>query len=279
MLKRKLIIIITGLLLLISSAAFAGELNLLNRKPREIFAASEFKLGYQGLYLYYDEPDLMHEKGFLNGGFASWTAYFTDYKIMTGLELEGEVGSMRYDGQYSDGTPLKCDTDDYLVGGRALIGRGFEFNRIGVTPYTGFGIRHWYDKIKAVGGYERYITQYYLPLGVNVVSRLKDKWSVGGTLEGDLLLFGNVQSKLSQVGPTYEDADNNQEFGSGIGGRISLFAEYDLDGYSLGVEPYFRYWYFSESENDRVMFGSGEANVVEPKNKFYMSGIRLYVKF
>ncbi|NDV28040.1 hypothetical protein [Desulfovibrio sp. JC010] len=266
MFKSKLIIFIFGLLLL-STSAFAAE--------RELFPASEFKLGYEGMYMYYDEPNVMHEKGILNGGFAAWTGYFSQYNIMLSAELEGLAGSLRYHGKYSDGTPLECNTNDYFVSGRATMGMGFEYDRIGVTPYLGIAARYWNDDIKATGGYERQIKQLYLPIGINLVARLDDGWSIGGTLEGDLLLGGKVKSKLSDAGPNYEDVNNKQEFGSGGGGRISAFLEYDFDDYALGMEPYFRYWQFDDSEKDTVSTGT----YIEPKNKFYMSGLRLYVKF
>ncbi|WP_320169386.1 hypothetical protein [Maridesulfovibrio sp.] len=271
MFKRKLILFVTAVLLLVSSAAFAGE--------KGLFPQSEFKLGYEGMYMYYDEPDIMHEKGFLNGGFGSWTGYFSEYNIMANAELEGLMGSLKYDGQYSDGTKATADNDDYFISGRATVGMGFDYGNTGITPYTGIGMRYWYDKIKCSGGYERKISQYYLPLGVNILTRMDDGWSIGGTLEADLLLGGTVKSKLSQVGSSYEDAENTQDFASGGGGRISAFLEYDFTNYALGFEPYFRYWYIGESDKDNVRYGAGNADVVEPENKFYMSGVRIYVKF
>ncbi|WP_027721352.1 hypothetical protein [Maridesulfovibrio zosterae] len=270
MFKRKIITLVIGLMLIATSALCAD---------RELFPTSKFKLGYEGMYMYYDEPDVMHEKGILNGGFGSWTGYFTQYDIMLNAELEGLAGSLEYNGQYSDGTKLKCDNDDYFISGRATLGMGFENGKIGYTPYIGVGTRYWYDKIKATGGYEREITQYYLPLGINIISNMDDGWSIGGTIEGDLLLGGTVDSKLSQAGSNYSDASNTQDFASGGGGRLSAFIEYDFTDYSLGFEPYFRYWQFAKSNTDSVMYGSGNANVVEPKNKFYMSGVRLYIKF
>ena len=266
MLKNKLILFIIGLLL-ISSSAFAAE--------KELFPTSEFKLGYEGMYLYYDEPDVMHEKGVLNGGFATWTGYFTEYNLMLNGEFEGLAGGLRYNAERSSGTPLECDTDDYFLSGRATIGMGFDFEETGVTPYVGIGARYWNDDIKTTGGYERQIKQVYLPVGVNLVTHLSDGWSIGGTFEGDLLLGGNVKSLLSDVGPAYEDVNNTQEFASGGGGRISAFLEHDFEGYSLGMEPYFRYWQFEDSEKDTISTGT----YMEPKNKFYMSGVRLYVKF
>ncbi|WP_319780094.1 hypothetical protein [Maridesulfovibrio sp.] len=265
MFKNKLIIFTIGLLL-IASSAFAAD--------KELFPSSEFKLGYEGMYMDYDEP-AMNEKGILNGGFGSWTGYFSEYNIMVNAELEGLAGSLRYDGQYGDGTPVKCDNDDYFISGRATIGMGFDYGRTGITPYLGLAARYWNDDIKATGGYERQIKQVYMPIGVNLITRLDKGWSIGGTLEGDLLLGGNVKSKLSAVGSNYDDVNNTQEFASGGGGRISAFLEYDLEGYSLGMEPYFRYWYFKESESDTIRSGT----YVEPENKFYMSGVRLYLKF
>ncbi|WP_319760682.1 hypothetical protein [Maridesulfovibrio sp.] len=266
MFKNKLIILILALLF-ISNSAFAAE--------NELFPSSEFKLGYEGMYMYYDEPNMMHEKGILNGGFASWTGYFSQYNIMLNAELEGLAGSLSYNGKYSDGTPLKCDTDDYFISGRATVGKGFDFGRTGITPYIGIGARYWNDDIKTTGGYERQITQLYMPVGVNLVTKLNEGWSIGGTLEGSLLLGGKVKSKLSDVGSNYEDVNNTQEFASGGGARVSAFLEYDFDAYALGMEPYFRYWNIEDSEKDTVSTGT----YMEPKNKFYMSGLRLYVKF
>lgn len=279
MLNRKAILIIAVQLLFFASTAWCADAGQLSDNPRELFPASEFKLGYQGTYLYYDEPDVMHEKGFLNGGFVAWTGYFTDQHIMAAIELEGVAGGMRYYGKYSDGTRLKCDTDDYLLSGRLTVGKGFEVGGVGVTPYIGFGTRYWYDRIKAAGGYKRYIHQYYLPLGVNVVYRLDANWSLGGSIEGDLFLGGTVKSKLSDVGPDYQDADNSQDFLDGFGARISLFAEYQFEACALGFEPYFRYWKLDDSDKDTVRFGDRQARVYEPENKFYMSGIRLYLKY
>lgn len=271
MLKTKLITFITGLLLFISTSAFCGD--------KALFPANEFKLGYEGLYMYYDEPNIMHEKGYLNGGFGSWTGYFTEHSLMIKVEAEAVGGSMRYDGKYSDGTKLDCNTDDFLATARATIGLGIDYGNVGVTPYLGIGGRYWYDKIKAPGGYERRIKQLYLPIGFNIISRLDDKWSLGGTLEGDLFLGGQVESELSQVGSSYEDASNTQNFMEGGGARISAFVEYDFESCALGFEPYFRYWQFEDSKSDTIRYGGSYAKVIEPENKFFMSGIRLYVRF
>lgn len=268
---QKIITFFALFILLLASSASCEE------KP--LFPTNEFKLGYQGMYMYYDEPDIMHEKGIMNGGFGSWTGYFTEHLIMVNVEAEGVVGSLKYDGQRSDGSKLKCDTDDYFISARATVGKGFDFGDIGLTPYTGIGGRYWYDKIKTTGGYEREIKQLYVPVGVNIIAKMDDDWSVGGTLEGDLFLGGEVKSKLSQAGSGYSDAKNTQEFMKGGGGRVSMFMEYDLDSYSVGVEPYFRYWQFAKSKSDTVQYGGSMAEVVEPKNKFYMSGLRVYLKF
>lgn len=269
--REKITVLFVVLLSLFTGPAYCGETPL--------FPASEFKLGYEGMYMYYDEPDVMHEKGAMLGGFGSWTGYFTKHLLMVNVEAEGVAGPLRYEGGYSDGTALKCDTDDYFVSACATFGMGFEFGGIGVTPYMGIAGRYWYDKIKATGGYERRIKQYYLPVGVKIISRKGDKWSMGGTLEGDLLLDGQVKSKLSQVGSDYGDAKNDQEFMKGFGGRVSVFMEYDCGTYALGMEPYFRYWQFDDSEKDLILYDGSNHNVIEPENKFYMSGIRMYVTF
>ncbi|BBD08151.1 hypothetical protein [Desulfovibrio ferrophilus] len=248
-------------------------------QAKELFPPSEFKLAYETMYMFYDEPNVMHEEGFLNGLSGSWTGDFTDNHLMASVELGAVGGSMDYVGHYSNGTSLRCSTNDTLLTARAIVGKGFDFRGTGVTPFVGLSARHWYDKIKVQGGYERFITQLHLTAGVNVISRPWENWSLGGSLEGNLLLMGGVESKLSQAGPGYEDAFNRQRFGNGGGARLSIFAEYDFGDYSLGAEPYFRYWHFADSKKDRISFGGVKGRVMEPENDFYISGLKLYIKF
>lgn len=243
-----------------------------------LFAPSAFKIGYQGMQMYYDEPGLMEEKGMLHGGVLSWTGYSGKRLFMVGGELELLKGGMDYDGQYSDGTKLTCNTDDRYLDLRFLAGKGMGFGSWALTAYAGLAGRYWFDRIKAVGGYEREIKQAYLPLGIRI-RHLSGRWSLGGSLEGNLLIYGRVESALSQVGPQYGDADNIQEFMSGLGGRISAFAEYRVGGYILGLEPYYRYWQVRESKIDTIPYGGRRAEVVEPENRSHMTGIRFYIRF
>ena len=52
-------------MMLVASSAYCED--------KDLFPTSEFKLGYQGMYIHYEEPDLMKEKGSMHGGFGSWT--------------------------------------------------------------------------------------------------------------------------------------------------------------------------------------------------------------
>ncbi len=248
-------------------------------RASELFPNSRFKLGYDGEYLFYDQPGLMHIKGFLHGGFGAWTGYFTDNHLMVGLEGSILNGVLRYKGSTASGDSVKFNTENVFAEGRVLVGKGFDCGGIGVTPFTGFGVRNWYNRLEFSPGYSRNITHYYLPLGVNVAVRLKNDWSVGASLEGDVLLSGSVKTELSDAIPGIENPHTHQKFGNGCGLRLGTFAEYDFGGFSFGVEPYFRYWHFAKTDTDDIINAGSTVTLYEPENDFYQYGLRTYIAF
>lgn len=242
------------------------------------FPSQSLKIGLDALNFYYKEPGVMDEKGWIPGESITATKYNAQNLM---AEFSGSIyyGITEYNGAYSDGTPLTADSDNLYLNLKAVIGQGVMMNDIGLTPYIGIGMRYWHNDIKASGGYNRYITQYYLPLGVHITSG-SSSWRTGGTLEGSVLLGGKVRTQLSDVSPLYGDADNNQKFGYGGSLRLSAFVENHQGNYTLGIEPYVEYWHFANSQPDHVNYGNlYSIHVLEPNNDFYLSGISLYVKF
>ena len=144
-------------------------------------------------------------------------------------EMELSFGSLDYDGQYQDGTPITRETDDYLYAMRGVLGKDFLVNDYAVTPFIGLGYRYWNDTIRGAGGYEREISQWYAPLGVEV-ARVAGDWRVAVRGEYDLFLGGTVKSHLDQAVAGLNTVTNNQDFGKGYGLRASLSAERSMDG-------------------------------------------------
>jgi hypothetical protein len=256
------------------------DLKVAVKSHRDQVLVNEFEVGYEYMYFRYKEPGLMKETGSLNGVFGRYTHHFPR-GMMVRAELEVLGGSLRYDGQYADGTPLTTDNDDWLVGGRLLAGKDFLLDkeeRWALTPYIGIAARYWYDKIKATGGYEREITQLYSPIGVELNNALSKDWRWGARAEYDLFWAGWVKSHLGQVSG-YEDITNTQDAFSGQGAEAALFLKYRLEKVSFLLEPYYRYWWVGESNEETANTPTGRADFVEPENNTHMAGVRLGVAF
>lgn len=261
------------LLVALSSAAVAadGELSPHLRSGADI--------GYTIASFRYREPGLMKETGILHGVAAAYTDHAMNV-IMLRMEGEFMLGELDYDGEYWNGTPVTGDTDDLLLDVRGLAGYDFVFDKWALTPFAGLGYRYWYDDIKVSGGYERNISQLYLPVGFETGSSVGPwRWGVRG--EYDLLLAGWVKSYLSQAVAGYNDPENEQNFGTGWGTRASVYAEYDLGGrYSLALEPYYRYWRVEDSETDDLTLnGARIGSVYEPSNRTTIWGLKALFQF
>jgi hypothetical protein len=257
---------------------------LLGLKPDQAYSKTPFlpetvRIGYQGTYMYYDEYEVMYEEGFLNGIFMDWTAYSAEEAWMVSVEAEASTGKLHYVGGYIGGQSVEGNTEDYLLGVRALVGRGMHSGDLLLTPYSGIGFRYWNDRIGVPGGYTREISQAYIPFGLRIDQPFGQVWRYGCAAELDILAFGTVQSHLSQVSSSYIDAYNVQGFAKGIGGRVSFYAERAMDDYVIGVEPFFRYWQFDNSRKDSMMIGGTRRYLHEPNNEFFISGIRAYMRF
>lgn len=265
------ILVLFALLLAACPAVIAGE-----QSPH---LRSGVDIGYQIANFHYREPGVMKESGTMHGVTAAYTHHFMN---MVMLRLEGEFlgGELEYDGRYSSGTSLTTDTEDWLLQGRALAGYDFVFEKWALTPFVGLGYRYWYDDIQATGGYEREIQYLYAPIGLETASA-HDKWRWGVRGEYDLFLRGWVKSYLSQAVAGYNDPENDQNFGDGWGMRASIYAEYEFaDGYSFGVEPYYRYWWVKNSEKaDLTQNGTKIGQVLEPKNRTTIWGLKAMLHF
>ncbi|MEE8423949.1 MAG: hypothetical protein V3S49_05355, partial [Thermodesulfobacteriota bacterium] len=100
-----------------------------------------FKLGFDAVSFNYEEPGLMEDDGTLYGLFASYSIHGAD-RLMGEISLNYIWGSLTYDGATWGGTPVKADTDDWIVEWRALIGYDYKLkNSAIITPFSGYGYR------------------------------------------------------------------------------------------------------------------------------------------
>jgi hypothetical protein len=108
------------------------------------------------------------------GAIGSYTCHD---EIMFHTSLEYTQGVIDYDGATPDGTSLKEDADDWIFEWRGLVGYDFTPSGHLITPFLGVGYRYWNDEIDGPSGYEREITYWYSPIGIETISPLSGAWT------------------------------------------------------------------------------------------------------
>ncbi len=252
-------------------------------RASELLPAHALDLGYQVMAFHYQEDDLMEEDGTMHGVFGRYTAHLGE-SIMLRAEAEYSGGNLDYDGQYQDGTPAARDTWDRLFEARGTAGWVMApdafHGKAAFIPFAGLAWRYWDDVIEGAGGYEREISQYYAPMGLEARCAALDEWRFTARLEYDLFLGGRVKSHLGDAVAGLGTVTNDQDFGEGYGLRASFTAERRFDGWSLGVEPYWRFWDIDRSENaDLTDQGRVVGYAWEPANTTRVWGLRLFAGF
>jgi hypothetical protein len=259
-----------------------------------IFAEAElqkhtWELGPEISYIKYKEPSVMEEKGMMYGIVGSYTYH---NKLM--LKADGRFSYGQVD--YKNSGTLD-NIDDYILELRGLGGYDFSvFTASTLTPYIGIGYRYLNDDFAGTTstgalGYERESNYIYSPIGVEVITPLKNNWSVGAVLEYDIFWQGKQKSHLSDARCynsvwgyyTLPDVENDQDKGYGIRGSI----KFQKKGEKLDfvIEPYIRYWNIKKSNEVTTSTISENglwiitSTAVEPKNNSTEIGCKLAVKF
>jgi hypothetical protein len=117
------------------------------------------------------------------------------------------------------------------------------------------------------GGYERESNYLYFPIGLEFLFPSENSWSLGATIEFDVLLWGEQKSHF---GGSYGTVDNQQNSGSGF--RASLRLQ-EKGGFA--IEPFVRYWSIGDSATKVI----GEDYLQEPKNETTEVGLRVIWTF
>jgi hypothetical protein len=255
-------------------------------------------LGTEISYIKYKEPGLMEEKGMMYGIVGSYT-----YR---GLVIPSvfDKWMLKADGRFSYGqvdyknSGTLDNIDDYILELRGLGGYDFSvFTASTLTPYIGIGYRYLNDdmsgKTTSTGalGYERESNYIYSPIGVEVITPLKNDWSVGAMLEYDIFWWGKQKSHFSDarfydpvVGYyTFNDIENKQKKGYGIRGSIRLQKKFNKVDFA--IEPYIRYWNIKKSREVTTSTISENGlwiitgTFVEPENNSTEIGIKFALGF
>ena len=235
-------------------------------------------------YFAYEEPHFAEERGFL-AGIAGSFAYHDNFM----LRADGRFsfGSVYYTSPVS-GT--SNNIPDYIWEFRGVGGYDLSLSSGSVlTPYLVIGYRYLNDdssgKVTSLGasGYERESNYYYSPLGVMFTTNSTGGWSTETALEYDMFWHGKQISHLSDVDPTSQDVENEQNRGYGLRGSIAFKTQVNMVKYS--IEPFIRYWNIRDSkiayffDASAALCGSQVCVGLEPANHSTEYGINFLLEF
>ncbi|MBU4311914.1 MAG: autotransporter outer membrane beta-barrel domain-containing protein [Candidatus Omnitrophica bacterium] len=238
-----------------------------------------WELGTEISQITYEEPGVMEEEGVMWGVLGSYT-----YRDNWMLRGEGRLsyGQVDYDGKLSDGTPYTISgIDDCMFEFRGLAGYDFPvWTATILTPYTGFGYRYLNDDPSFdPAAYNRESNYYYSPIGIETITPLKNGWSVGAVLEYDYFWSGVQKSYLSDLHPSLNDVENDQNEGYGF--RSSVRFQKESGDVDYVIEPFIRYWNIDQSEMSDVTYGGSYTGVLlyEPANESTEFGVKFAARF
>jgi len=231
-----------------------------------------WELGAEVSHITYKEPGVMEEKGMMSGIVGSYT-----YRSKFMLKADGRFSYGQVD--YKNSGTLD-NIDDYILEFRGVGGYDFPILKASIlTPYVGIGYRYLNDDMSGMTtstgahGYERESNYFYSPIGVTIITPLRNGWSVGAMLEYDIFWKGIQKSHLGEI-PGYYDIENDQNDGYGL--RCSIKFQKKAERVDFAIEPFIRYWNIKDSETTT---DPGGTPWIEPKNNSTEIGIMLAVMF
>ena len=266
--KRLLVSVLT-LWLVFALAPYVYSQNVRN----ELIYPNDFKLGYEFASFYYSEPGLMDVEGLMQGITAEATSH--GQNIMLNVRGSYVAGGLEYTGGTMSGIPVTADTDDHVFELRGLIGYDNSLSANSrMTPFVGIGYRYWNNIVLATGGYEREISYFYIPLGVEIASAMRENWIWNIKMEYDLFYSGEVITHLSDVSKSYNDLVNKQDSGYGL--RVSMEFRKVSKNMTFSIKPFVRYWEIDQSDVSVVKTNGVAAGYgIEPENETTVSGLEL----
>lgn len=227
----------------------------------------------------YEEPGLISHTGILIGAWLNWNYDVPYYKGAVHAEIN--TGHIDYDGALCDVNSGNCV--DYKSKTSELIIRLSHRLGIEITDnfqiFAGVGYRYLFDKGEGAGFYRRIGDYWILPLGFTssiMWDELNTK--VVFDYEYDHFLFGQIQSKLSDVNSTYSDVKHPQNRGRAQ--RIMLGFEPlpDVDSpHPWMFYFFFEDWAIPQSERAELLINGAHSGkfFYEPENRSNAYGLRV----
>ena len=219
-----------------------------------VFAATrgyDLRLGAYISNLDYSEDNGASNNGNMTGLVARYASYEPFSAILLDLTYVGGTVDYEGAGKISD---IRSD----LYDARSMFGFSFYLNnQYRLTPYVGIGLRYSIADSRSdisttsVAGYKSEQIYVYNPIGIEIieVKEIADAtWVTGWRLEYDSVFWGQNRSRLGSA-DAYEAVKVSQS-GHGYRFYMSFHRLFGEDGSGIMIEPFYKYWHLSDSDND-----------------------------
>ena len=243
--------------------------------PASASKTNRYRLGAEGYYDEYREPSV----GLADRAkFASLTGGYEHYfrrDWYGAVDLRASRGEDNYKSPSGSIHGItQWDSEARLLGGYDFdAGRQRHFRY-----FSGLGAKYFYDASKGemtdtgARAYDRRILQFYVPIGMEYgfnAYGLRMKPS----LEGDILFYGLVNSRLEAI-PGYYELNNQQREGTGVRGDF-MISSVDAQGRGWEFGPFFRYWNIPDSGVKRTRPTPSGTYWIEPENERMQAGVKV----
>lgn len=224
---------------------------------------NRYMVGLQSVDFNYQEPDLMSDRGRLNGISVNYLRTFDveRYFKFTADYVQGETF---YNGalQTNNGitTPYTSTEKFRLINMEFILGRQRVDSIWGYT--VGAGYRNTFDSKTNQYDYRRDINYYYVLLGLSPVIYNKHNMKSILNLEYSYLIGGGAKTYLSDVSSAYKDVNFEFQLGAAIKVGVETIITAFTD-HQFMVDFSYKYWTLTDSKIEYI--GNGSYGM-EPRN-------------